>query len=120
LKWKKIKTQLKYCENCQRNVEAEKDFNGCAFVALLIFTLGIGAVIYLIVYASKEPDMCPYCHRGKFLRAPREKPQKPVQKVIYVQQIQPEVKSSGNYCPNCGVKLSKDAKYCELCGSEIK
>lgn len=111
------KVKIKYCENCQRNVEPEKDFNGCAFVALLLFTLGIGAVIYLIVYAFKEPDMCPYCHRGKFLRAPREEPQQPVQEIVYVQRVQAEER---HYCSNCGVKLTKDSKYCEMCGAEIK
>jgi len=74
----------------------------------------------LIVYAAKEPDWCPYCHKGKFLRAPREETQQPTQQIVYVQQVQPEVGSPKSYCPNCGVKLTKHTKYCEMCGSEIK
>jgi len=74
----------------------------------------------LIVYAFKEPDMCPYCHKGKFLRAPREETQQPIQKIVYVQQAQPEVRPPKNYCQNCGVELTKNTKYCEMCGSEIK
>ena len=64
--------------------------------------------------------MCPYCHRGKFLRAPREDTQQVIQQTVIVQQPQPEMKYSEKYCQNCGAKLSKNASFCEMCGSEIK
>ena len=64
--------------------------------------------------------MCPYCHKGKFLKAPREAPQQTMQQTVIIQQAQPEIRPSKNYCLNCGTKLIKYAKYCETCGSEIE
>ncbi len=73
----------------------------------------------MIVYAAKKPDICPYCHRGKFLRAPREETQPTIQQTVIVQQAQPEVRPSTKYCKNCGAKITENSKYCDTCGSEL-
>lgn len=95
----------RYCENCRRNVIIEKDFNGCLFVILLLLTF-FGGLIYLLIYGCKKPNVCPYCHRGKFLIAPIEAPlqQQPIPYTI-------------NFCSNCGRK-SSGTRFCEGCGYE--
>jgi len=49
-----------YCKNCEEEVEPSKDFNWVAFILLLVFTLGIGAIIYILFYAFKN-EVCPQC-----------------------------------------------------------
>lgn len=43
-----------------------------------------------------------------------------VAKTIGWPQPKKDGKTSESECPNCGVKITKDAKFCPVCGTEIK
>ena len=55
------------------------------------------------------------------------KPDNEIQEAKIVEEKEPEKKETkteektkGNYCENCGTKVSKSAKFCPECGKEIK
>ena len=51
-----------FCPRCNQNVLlTRKDFDTCLAIILLIFTAGIGLIIYLAVYHSKPEDKCVHC-----------------------------------------------------------
>jgi hypothetical protein len=106
------------------------DIDICLVIILLIFSAGIGLLIYFAIYFGKEPIRCVHCNSIV-------QPVSIVQRVttsdvksnqtssyqeieIYKENISNAKENSG-FCPNCGVKLSdRDGlKYCAFCGSKI-
>jgi hypothetical protein len=55
-------------------VEPYHRFNWGAFILLLIFTLGIGAFIYLIYHVA-SPGSCPMCNSKNWGVPPKKKKQ---------------------------------------------
>jgi uncharacterized membrane protein len=53
-------------------VEPIRQMNWGVFILLLIFTLGIGAIIYLIYYLVKEGS-CPMCNSQHWGIPPKKK-----------------------------------------------
>ena len=53
--------EMKYCNNCDKMVQPIHRWNWAAFLLLLIFTFGIGAVLY-IIYAAVAEGSCPQCN----------------------------------------------------------
>ena len=51
-----------YCPRCQQNVLLKREeIDTCLAIILLIFTAGIGLLIYLAIYYSKAEDRCIHC-----------------------------------------------------------
>lgn len=61
----------KYCQNCQQNVNAAKGFSWVIFLLLLIFGLGVGALLYVGYYLVVKSKTCPICGDQHF-SPPRE------------------------------------------------
>ena len=122
---------LGYCPNCRQNVLLVREaINWPLAIILLIFTGGIGLIIYGIIYFNKAPIHCIHCRSqvplksnsviqapspiqtGNQLRQEREITTGDTVKDFKTQQQQ--------FCSFCGEHLlSKDAKFCPYCGTKI-
>jgi len=116
-----------YCPRCQQNVLlTREEIDTCLAIILLIFTAGIGLIIYLAIYYSKPEEYCVHC-RAKVTAFQTLSP--------YTQQSQPQIQQTPyttptntaeqvtggrpNFCALCGEKLDMGAKFCQNCGSQI-
>ncbi len=116
-----------YCPNCNMNVLTSKDkLNIPLAILLAIFTGGIGLLIYLAIWYSKE-NRCVHCksvcqpslsnnQSGSNYQAQNQTYQ--VQEYTPLQQKQ-SVDVKTKFCYNCGSKIAdrESAKYCPYCGS---
>jgi hypothetical protein len=120
-------TPIGYCPNCQQNVLLKrKDIDVCLAIILLLFTAGIGLLIYLIIYYSTEKNRCIHC--GTVITAPLDQSVQYSEKLPYIQK---EIQKEGSpveiitgeqayFCPLCGEALDeRDPSYCPNCGSKI-
>ena len=109
-------TTTMYCPQCGKNVlTCREDINLFLAFILVIFTSGIGLLIYLIIYYEREPTHCVHC--------------KTVCEPLYLENstensgsVTPvhTKDSSTHYCFNCGVPIEREeTKYCPLCGTLI-
>ncbi|MHA1489026.1 MAG: zinc-ribbon domain-containing protein [Promethearchaeota archaeon] len=134
-----------YCNHCQQNVLLKReDIDMCLAIILLLFTAGIGLIIYLLIHYSKPENRCVHC--GSICQVvisnqyPQSSDQLPYQQQVQSNQIpyQPqsqiqyrqetiqadtiiEVKGGGAlYCPLCGEKLDNPGvRFCPSCGSKV-
>lgn len=127
-----------YCPHCQQNVLlTREDIDICLAIILLIFTAGIGLIIYLAIYYSRPEDKCVHC--GTRINPIQQQPvgqipyQDQAQKNPYIYQSQPTqgyTASSGFeefkeeeplFCAYCGEKLEvKGIKFCPNCGNKVE
>ena len=115
-----------YCPRCQQKVLLTREkIDACLAVILLIFTGGIGLIIYLAVYYNKPKSHCVHC--GTKI--------KELQTIPYTHQSQPQIQNSlspthinsneqilgarPNYCAFCGEKIDVGMNYCQNCGSKV-
>ena len=119
-----------YCYHCKQQVLLKReDIDICLAVILLIFTAGIGLVIYIIIYYGKEEDRCVHCgatcsqeFEGS---ATQEAPQVSTQpqhqnRPSRAQESVVEKKGEINFCPFCGDNFDQGGvKYCPNCGSKV-
>ncbi|MFX0103977.1 MAG: zinc-ribbon domain-containing protein [Candidatus Hodarchaeota archaeon] len=114
-----------FCPRCNQDVLlTREDIDICLAIVLLIFTAGIGLLIYLAIYYSKAENRCVHC--GTIVTAPQthisytSQPQ--IQKASYSTPINGSEKITGtkpNFCALCGEKLEVGANFCPNCGSQI-
>lgn len=113
-----------YCPNCKENVSTKReDLNICLIIILCIFTGGIGAIIYLLIYYNLEPNRCIHCSS---LCAPYHRlthnSETHSNSDISQESTQPQ-ENNPSYCPSCGGQLSHDGsnrpKYCPYCGVKL-
>jgi hypothetical protein len=121
-----------YCPNCREQVLlTRKDIDWCLAIILLIFTAGIGFVIYLLYYYSQSENRCIHCGtvienrlQSPYTQTTDELPyQHTPEEFQYerveekqVQEIETEVP---RFCPFCGDKLKGGARFCANCGSKL-
>ena len=116
-----------YCPRCQQNVLlTREEIDTCLAIVLLIFTAGIGLIIYLAIYYSKPEEYCIHCHtKVTAFQTPtpytyQSQPQ--IQQPSYSTpvNVSEEISSDRpNFCALCGEKLEAGAKFCQNCGSQI-
>ncbi len=116
-----------FCPRCNQEVLlTREDIDVCLAIILLIFTAGIGLIIYLVIYYSRVEDRCVHCGT-KITTLKTTSP--------YTYQFQPQTQqqsystpvnvsgenigSSHNFCALCGEKLDIGIKFCPNCGSKI-
>jgi hypothetical protein len=117
-----------YCPNCKQNVLlVREDINWPLAIILLIFTAGIGLIIYLIIYYNQAEDHCIHCHSHiligttQYASSPtltESRPQNSYQ--INNTKIQQSEKIQQQYCPYCGEQLrDNSAQFCANCGAKV-
>jgi len=121
---------LMYCPKCKMNVETKKeDFRVGLAIILVIFTGGLGLLIYAAIYLDKAKNRCIHCNSvcnaqlvinqsNSNYQLISSSNQMTSQKVLSVVQTSGSIK----YCFSCGVELDQreDAKFCRFCGTNIK
>lgn len=128
-----------YCPHCKQNVLLKRDdIDICLAIILLIFTAGIGLIVYLIIYYSKPENKCIHCGSVCQVMLPSQypepstelsyKPQTNSKQISYRGQALPQLKEDLAFsekieektCPFCGEKLdNRGVKHCPNCGSKL-
>jgi hypothetical protein len=116
----------KFCPKCNHIVITKRgDIDIFLLIILGIFTGGIGALIYLLVYFNQEPNRCINCNSicrentTSPINSKKEKNKSSLQneKQFHSKSIRI------NFCPNCGNKTSKsnysNPNFCPYCGEEL-
>ena len=117
-----------YCPHCQQNVMLVRDeIDVCLAIILLIFTAGIGLVIYLAIHYSRPENKCIHCGtvisyvdtqqyaQQQYQARPQMQTQPQVSPIETGKHFEEVIK----YCTFCGEKISFETKYCPNCGSKI-
>ncbi|MFX1418331.1 MAG: zinc-ribbon domain-containing protein [Promethearchaeota archaeon] len=116
-----------WCPRCQQNVLLKREeIDTCLAIILLIFTAGIGLIIYLAIYYSRPEENCIHC--GTKITTPQHpspytyQSQPQAQQSTYSTPVSVPEEVTGaipNFCALCGEKLDVGAKFCQNCGSQI-
>ncbi|MFX1503168.1 MAG: zinc-ribbon domain-containing protein [Promethearchaeota archaeon] len=114
-----------WCPRCQQKVLLKREeIDTCLAIILLIFTAGIGLIIYLAIYYRRAEDRCIHCST-KITTTPIQSSyasQPQIQQSPYSTSANGSEKITGatpNYCPLCGEKLDMGIRFCPNCGSQI-
>ncbi len=114
-----------WCPRCQQNVLLKREeIDTCLAIILLIFTAGIGLIIYLAIHYSKAEDRCIHCS-AKITAPQTQSPyisQPQTQQTSYSTSVNVSEEVTGFkpiYCALCGEKLDSGTIFCPNCGSQI-
>ncbi|MFW9999391.1 MAG: zinc-ribbon domain-containing protein [Candidatus Hodarchaeota archaeon] len=114
-----------YCSRCNQNVLLKReDIDTCLAIILLIFTAGIGLLIYLAWYYSRPEEHCIHCG-AKITPFQTQSPyssQPQTQPPSYSTPLNVSEEVTGaraNFCALCGEKLDLGIRFCPNCGSQI-
>lgn len=121
---------LMYCPKCKTNVETKKeDFRVGLAIILIIFTGGLGLLIYVAIYLDKVKNRCIHCDSECIIHLVRNQSNSNYQLISNTNQIASQktvqvtqlVDEKVKYCFSCGVELDSrdDAKFCRFCGTNI-
>ncbi|MFX0076781.1 MAG: hypothetical protein ACFE96_15160 [Candidatus Hermodarchaeota archaeon] len=122
---------LGYCPSCKQNVLLVRDAaNWALIILLIIFTGGIGLIVYAIIYFNKSPNRCIHCHsqlsfnstssgqisnfkrNGAHLKTESDSDD--------INSLDVDKESKQRFCSFCGEPLSnKEAKFCAHCGTNV-
>ncbi len=125
------RNRVGHCPNCNQNVLLVREaLNWPLIIILLIFTGGIGLIIYLAIYYNKPESRCIHCHAQISLKS-----EYGIQSSTYVQaenqklhysdsnstlKVKADETSKLKYCSYCGEPLLNElAKFCAHCGSKV-
>ena len=125
------RNRVGYCPICKQNVLLVREaLNWPLMIILLIFTGGIGSIIYVIIYYNKPESRCIHCHSQISLLS-----DKSVQSSTYIQaehqkthhsdvnrdiKVKADETSNRKYCSYCGEpQLNELAKFCPHCGTKV-
>ncbi len=114
-----------WCPRCQQNVLLKREeIDTCLAIILLIFTAGIGLIIYLAIYYSRPEENCIHC--GAKITTPQTQSpyisQPQTQQTSYSTSVNVSEEVTGfkpSYCALCGEKLDSGTRFCPNCGSQI-
>ena len=125
------RNRVGYCSNCNQSVLLVREaLNWPLIIILLIFTGGIGLIIYLIIYYNKPESRCIHCHTQISLKselsAQSSKLVQTDNQKTYNSDINSDIKVKANgtsklkYCSYCGEpQLNELAKFCPHCGTRV-
>ena len=120
-----------YCPFCKQNVLLVREaVNWSLIIILIIFTGGIGLIVYGIVYFNKTPSRCIHC-RSQIALGPTRNVQSTNQNQTITQLEQESDINAGDhvkdnktqqlkFCSFCGeALLNRNAKFCAHCGTKV-
>jgi len=131
-----------FCKKCGQNTLLRReDIDICLVIILAIFTAGVGLIIYLIMWYSKDENQCVHC--GTIVSPVQTQNTNSEENSLYTYQqaidehrnpyraAEQEINTDSKvspiriigekilYCPYCGVQLENNAEYCPDCGMKI-
>ncbi len=119
-----------FCPSCNKQVLLKReDIDICLAVILLIFTVGIGLILYLVFYYNKQEDRCNICgikitsSQSPGLYGYDNQPRNQYASISTITQPTEEFLEEldiPRFCPLCGEKIVYGIFYCPKCGSKIK
>ena len=119
------KNAIGFCERCNQQVLlSRKEIDVCLAIILLIFTAGIGLLIYLAIYYSRPEDKCIHCgtqvarYQGQS-QYPPEPQFQVTQNSIPIREAERSEVPEVHYCALCGEKINYADKFCPNCGGKI-
>lgn len=122
---------LGYCPNCGQNVLLVREaINWLLAIILLIFTGGIGLIVYGIIYYNKVPSRCIHCHSQiALISTSSVQSSNQIQSIAQLRQesdinavdsVEDNKTLQQNICSFCGEALfNKEAKFCAHCGTKV-
>ncbi len=120
-----------YCPYCKQNVLLVREApNWPLMIILLIFTGGIGLIVYGIIYYNKVPNRCIHCHSQIALVSTSSVQSsnqiQPIARlgqesdINAVDSVEENKMLQQNFCSFCGeILLNKEAKFCAHCGTKV-
>lgn len=123
--------EVGYCPSCKQNVLLVREsVNWSLIILLIIFTGGIGLIVYGIIYFNKAPSRCIHCRSQITLPSTtivQTSNQIPINTHFTQESDNNEVDSlevnktlKQKFCSYCGEVLqNKEAKFCAHCGSKV-
>ena len=120
-----------YCPNCKMNVLTVREaLNWPLMIILLVFTGGIGLIIYGIIYYNKAPSRCVHCHSQIALTSTSNvQSSNQIQPITRLKQesdtnavdsVEDNKVLQQKFCSLCGESLfNKEAKFCAHCGTKV-
>jgi len=142
-------TKYAYCKICDKQVENPvrepmKTSQKVVWVMLSIATVGIGAIIFVIVYANRKKIHCPTCRsKVQFSSEPHAKSKKEGEPLTQRERIlkkagkakeektkseeetppeipeEEEEEEELTFCPYCGEDIKKGISRCPYCHSTL-
>ncbi len=134
-------TQTGYCPHCKQQVLLVREkMDVCLAFILLIFTAGVGFIIYLIYYYSKPENRCIHCYtlvqsamttqytpsteklpyQEQSYQIPTNYREKRGTNREYVSVESTVGRTEILNCPYCGARIeSKSQKFCTNCASRL-
>ena len=120
-----------YCPYCKQNVLMVREaVNWALVIVLIIFTGGIGLIVYAIIYFNKVPNYCIHC-RSKITSTSTNNA-KSLSQSQYTTQIRPKSEKNvpdslengkaqqQKFCSFCGeLIINREAQFCAHCGSKV-
>jgi len=106
-----------YCPKCKDKVLTKREeINIPLLIILGIFTGGLGAIVYLVIFYNQEQNRCVHCNSI-------------CQKVSKNPDVSrginnlPQARNIYNFCPSCGNKLIQldytESNFCSYCGGKL-
>jgi hypothetical protein len=122
-----------YCPHCERVVKATRRSLDVALIILLaIFTAGIGVLIYLVVFYSRnDKNLCDECNStlqtvpknydvdSQENLAPKPNPYKISSRNDSSDNEEEITSKKGEYCPFCGISVDPNMNKCPNCSCKL-
>ena len=138
-----------YCKVCDKEVDKPvrkpiETFHKVIWVIISIATLGIGAIVFAIVYANRKKVYCPTCRiKVEFSSEPHKKPDEETEPLTPKEKVlkkagkakekkikteeedsskvleEEEIEEELTFCPYCGEDIKKGISSCPYCHSTL-
>ena len=120
-----------YCPFCKQNVLLVREaVNWPLIIILIIFTGGIGLIVYGIVYFNKAPSRCIHCRSQIALGSTSNVQSSNQSQIITALEQENDINAGDHvednktqqlkFCSFCGeALLNKNAMFCAHCGTKV-